>query len=237
MSRNHRRLVSIIGAMTVGICVTAGEVRIPVGAGMGGVMLVEPVQSIKELREAGIVFQQLDYSCGSAALATLLTSYLNQAYSEQYIINFILRTGDARKIMIRKGFSLLDLKRFAEAHGISAFGYALDYQSLLELHCPVLVPLSRKDLDMRHFVVFRGANADRVFLADPAIGRRTMTIAEFCREWEPQVGMVFSVPGPPPPAQHDLAVNAQDAIYLNGENIRSLVQQSVLRYIHDAKSF
>jgi len=213
------------------------EIRLPLGAYGTGAVITAPVRSIKELREEGITLQKLDYSCGSAALSTLFTAYLDQPFSEQEIIDFIVRNGDMKKITVRNGFSLLDLKRFAESHGVKATGYALDFESLLELQCPVLVPLYRKEADMRHFVIFRGADAERVFLADPAMGRRTIYRSEFEAQWTPRVGMVFSRPDSPPPADHGLALGGSDGAYLSNETLHLVIRQSVVRYIHQANEF
>ncbi len=217
--------------------VMAGEVRVAMGSYGTGTTLVLPVASAKEVKERGVILQRLDYSCGSAALATLFTSYLNQPYSESEIIDFIVRTGNMQKIIVRRGFSLLDLKRFAEAHGISATGYALDYDSLLDFKCPVLLPLYQAETKMRHFVIFRGATEDRVFLADPALGRRTMMRSEFERMWNPRVGMVFTHPGVPPAAHTPLALGPADDVYLSSACLRAVVDQTISDAIHEAKEF
>ncbi|MHB9023380.1 MAG: C39 family peptidase [Armatimonadota bacterium] len=230
-------VMSLVGAIRA-FPACAGEVRIALGPFGRDVAISQEVRSIKEIREEGITLQRLDYSCGSAALATLFTSYLRQPYSEGEIIEFILRTGDINKIAVRKGFSLLDLKRFAEAHGITTTGYALDYPSLVEFQCPVLLPLYHADTKMRHFVIFRGAVGDRVFLADPAIGRRTVPRAEFEHEWEPKVGLVLEHPGMPSAGQNTpLGIHSEDATYLSTDSLRAIIWKSVVDYIHSPNEF
>ncbi len=215
---------------------TAGEVRIPVGP-MANIELTVEVRSMKEMRETGITLQQRDYSCGSAALATLFTSYLGQPYSELEVIDFIAKSTDLQKVAARRGFSLLDLKRFAEAHGVQATGYALDFDSLCELEGPVLVPLYHKETDMRHFVIFRGVIGNRVFLADPAIGRQTMFRGEFEALWNPRVGMVFNHAGMPPAADSPLGLHPDDELFLSADSIRAVVLQSAIQFIHHADEF
>ena len=215
----------------------AGEVRLPIGSNGGYATVATDVKSVKELREDGITLQKLDYSCGSAALSTIFTSYLDLPYSEADIIDFIVRNGDVQKILVRKGFSLLDLKNFADQHGVAATGYALEFNDLVELQCPVLVPLYRPKQNMRHFVIFRGATEDRVFLADPAVGRRTMLRSEFEEAWIPKVGMVFNHPGMPPAEQTLLGFDPMDGAYLPSDNLRAVVYQSVITYIHQANEF
>jgi hypothetical protein len=56
----------------------------------------------------------------------------------------------------------------------------LDLNDLIE-HAPILVPINA--LGYNHFVVFRGVMGNRVLVADPAWGNRTMTIDKFQRMW------------------------------------------------------
>ena len=56
----------------------------------------------------------------------------------------------------------------------------LDLHDLIE-RAPIMVPINA--LGYNHFVVFRGIMGDRVLVADPAWGNRTMTIDKFQRMW------------------------------------------------------
>ena len=56
----------------------------------------------------------------------------------------------------------------------------LDFNELVE-RAPVMVPVNA--LGYNHFVIFRGVLGDRVLLADPAWGNRTMTRDKFERMW------------------------------------------------------
>ena len=53
-----------------------------------GVVLRQPVRSVKELREENVVIQRLDYSCGSAALATIFSYYFGDPVSEPEVIEY-----------------------------------------------------------------------------------------------------------------------------------------------------
>ena len=108
----------------------AGEVRIPIGPFSGGCAVTANVKSLKEMHEEGIVRQRLDFSCGAAATATILTSYLGEPCTEQEIINYIVAHNNARELIIRQGFSLLDLKKYAESKGIQGVGYRLTFELL-----------------------------------------------------------------------------------------------------------
>jgi len=56
----------------------------------------------------------------------------------------------------------------------------LDLSDLIE-RAPIMVPVNA--LGYNHFVVFRGVMGNRVLVADPAWGNRTMTIDKFQRMW------------------------------------------------------
>jgi predicted double-glycine peptidase len=199
----------------------ATELQVPIGGASGiGLTVRQQVSSVDELRKQGIAVQQLDYSCGSAALATLFNSYLQQPVTEQEIIGYILTNGDLRKIVERHAFSLLDLKRFAQSRGVEAEGYSLSFDDLVELHLPVLVPIILRDY--KHFVIFRGARDDRVYLADPSFGRWTTSRVEFERMWNPRVGLAVWRKDRPASAGNPLALTKEDDIYVSHESASSL---------------
>jgi len=147
--------------------------------------------TLKELRDQYVVKQQLDYSCGAAALATLMGYYYGENTSEKEILELLntrLQTMSeedrARKTSI--GFSLLDLKVVAQQKGYQAAGFKLSVDQLPQLLAPVIVHL--RPLGYYHFAVLRGVAGDRVYLADPARGNLRMSIERFLDEWH---GLVF----------------------------------------------
>ncbi len=155
-----------------------------------GVSISKPVKNFKQLKTQHVVKQSLDYSCGPAALATLFNYFFDEKITENEIIKTMLVTVDLEKVKERKGFSLLDLKKFAETKGYEVVGYKMDLDYLVELNKPVLVPVRIKDYS--HFIIFRGLIDDRVFLADPALGKMTMKVEKFTSLWENGVGLVLS---------------------------------------------
>ncbi|MEE9543712.1 MAG: C39 family peptidase, partial [Thermodesulfobacteriota bacterium] len=157
---------------------------------IGGIAIEKEIKSLREINISNVVTQKYDYSCGSAAMATLL-SYFGDTVEEREIIDKILKIGDIDKIIKRKGFSLLDLKRFAEGRGYKAEGYRADFLSDLEkLKTPVLLPITINNY--KHFVIFRGVSGDRVFLADPAKGNVTLPFYQFEKFWFDNVFLVVS---------------------------------------------
>lgn len=143
------------------------------------------VTSLLEIRHANVVIQKWDLSCGAAALATILRYQYGEPVTEKDVAIALMRRQVYIKhpelIRIRQGFSLLDLKRYADLTGHLGAAYGnMGMKDLLRME-PVMVPI--KVLGYNHFVVFRGAAANRVLLADPAWGNRTMLLSDFMNSW------------------------------------------------------
>lgn len=155
------------------------------------------LRSILDLRDEKVVRQEWDLTCGAAAVATLMTYQFGDPVSERDAALGMLRTGNVRLVKARLGFSLLDLKRFAASRGFEAAGYAnLSITELLAM-APAIVPIRVHNFG--HFVVLRGRQGDRLLLADPAFGNRTMTVGSFQHAWPSGVGFVLRRPNEPTP--------------------------------------
>jgi uncharacterized protein len=174
-----------------------------------------PVRSLLEMRHANVVIQQWDISCGAAALATVLTYQLDHPISEKQVAQGMLRRTDPLRVRHRGGFSLLDMKRYAESRGFHAEGYArLSLENLRKL-APLIVPVNLEGYD--HFVVFRGIAAGRAVLADPGFGNRTVALDEFEQAWNGRIGFVVqprrASPGNRiPPRKTDLLAVQDEAV-------------------------
>ncbi len=57
------------------------------------------------------------------ALTTLLNGYVGTRLTEQQTMNGLLRFGEYNRIVERRSFSLLDMKRFVTALGLESGGY------------------------------------------------------------------------------------------------------------------
>jgi uncharacterized protein len=154
-----------------------------------GIAFAGPVRSLQEVRQDGVVIQNWDTSCGAAALATVLTYGLNDPVSEREVARGMLKMTEPLKVKYRGGFSLLDMKHFAELRGYKGEGYRdLTLDGLLQLNSPI-VPIVQYGYP--HFVVVRGLDsAGRVKLADPGFGNRTMSVRKFTSAWQGGVGFV-----------------------------------------------
>lgn len=145
--------------------------------------------SLLEQRQRHVVVQQWDLSCGAAALATLMNYQHGEAFTEKAVAESMLARVDPLTVRIKGGFSLLDMKRFAQRHGYRGRGYLQLQFAQLRALTPAIVPVDTGGY--RHFVIVRGAVADSVLLADPAFGNRRMTTEDFLHAW--LAGIAFVV--------------------------------------------
>lgn len=156
---------------------------------------VKPIRTLKELRDEGVVRQRWDMSCGAAALSTILTYDFNDNTPEAAIVVWILHRINPVRVRARGGFSLLDLKHFAQARGYSAEGFSgMSIQDLASQKSSVITPIHFKGFD--HFVVVKGIVGDRIILADPGFGNVTMRTSRFAKMWKN--GIVFMINPPDP---------------------------------------
>lgn len=140
------------------------------------------------MRDRGMVRQALDYSCGAAALATILTYGFDDPVGEREILLEVLTpmSGEQEAAVRKEGLSLLDLQRVAETRGYKARGFRLGPEFLAELDRPVIVFI--KPGGYNHFAVLKGIRGDRVFLADPARGNIRMPAYRFLEGWLDETG-------------------------------------------------
>ena len=146
-------------------------------------------------RDANVIKQRYDYSCGSAALATLLHFGFGESITERDVLAEVFATLSETDKTQRtsEGLSLLDLQRVAQARGYRAQGFRLLPEHLPLLRGPVIVFI--KPFGYEHFAVLRGTKSDRVFLADPSRGNLRQPAYRFLDDWldEDGKGVVFVV--------------------------------------------
>ena len=83
----------------------------------------------------------------------------------------------------RDGSNALYVKKTAEKYGLSGKGYQMTADELRGLRPPFLV-----FWELNHFLVVEGIGRDRVYLNDPASGRRSVSLEEFTESY---AGIVF----------------------------------------------
>jgi len=146
----------------------------------GGARFHIPATSLKEIRYRSTLRQQYDFSCGSAALATMLTHHYGRPFAEQAVFEQMYLHGDRDKIR-RDGFSMLDMQRFLAGQGLRADGFRLPLARLAEAGLPAIVLVA--DKGYHHFVVVKGLADGRVLIGDPSSGTRAMSQAAFDTIW------------------------------------------------------
>jgi predicted double-glycine peptidase len=138
------------------------------------------VTSLKEAKFKTTTRQQYDFSCGSAAVATLLTHHYNYPVNEQSVFEEMFEKGDQVKIR-REGFSLLDIKTYLAAHKFQADGFELPLKKLLDSGLPAIVLIAENGY--HHFVVIKGLRDGRLLMGDPATGTHAVSQQSFEDVW------------------------------------------------------
>lgn len=167
-------------AMSVAPAAAQGTFNLPGGAA------ALRITSLRDMPYRTVVRQQYDYSCGSAALATLLQHHYGRAVSEATIFQDMYAAGDQAKIR-KVGFSLLDMKRYlAASQGLVADGFRWTIDDLKRSRSPALALI--KVGSYRHFVLIKGVRNGKILVGDPAQGLKLYSEADFARVWN---GVVF----------------------------------------------
>ena len=157
-------------------------------------LAANPVFSIYEQRNQLVVRQNFDLSCGAAALATLLVFQHGETLSERDVaiglVSRDLYLENPDIIKSRQGFSLFDMSRYVDSLGYQGDGFGqLRFEDLADM-APIILAMDFSGY--RHFVVYRGHLGNRILLADPAYGLRTMKLSRFIQSWIefPELGRV-----------------------------------------------
>lgn len=180
-------------ALTMWLALGAGAAELPMPVGGGSYAL--PVTSLQAARFRSTVRQEHDFSCGSAAVATLLTWHYDTPVSEQEVFSAMYTSGDQQTIR-REGFSLLDMKRYLARRGFIADGYLQPLDKLAQAGYPAIVRIVENGY--LHFVVIKGIDGERVLLGDPAGGTRAMRRDAFEVVWPDKLLFVIhNWPGQP----------------------------------------
>jgi uncharacterized protein len=138
------------------------------------------VKSIKELKYRAVVRQQFDFSCGSAAVATLLTYHYRSPVSEQDAFVAMYQKGNQANIQ-RAGFSLLDMKTYLDAIGFPSVGLYASLDDLERAGIPAIALIEVNGY--KHFVVIKGIKNGELMVGDPAAGLKVYRRADFEKLW------------------------------------------------------
>ena len=197
-----------------------------------GLCIHKSVRTFKDLKEEHAVRQKYDFSCGAAALATMLRHYYKLNVNEESVVTYIIhkhgKEEAIRRYKEKQGFSLLDLKTAAASVGFKSVAYSeMTLADLVDLKVPAIVPIRTRTFD--HFVVFRGVREDRVFLADPIMGNSTMKAGNFVDAWRNGIGMVLKSKNGLVPA--DWQPEATTTGFVSQDMTRSFLQAAEIGFV------
>ena len=178
------------------------------------------VYSWQALKERNVVMQGRDYSCGAAALATLIRYYWGDDVGEADVLEAILASlsQEQLKDRVENGLSMTDLRKAAVAGGYQATMGRRSLAQMAELRVPVIVRIEKNDYE--HFVVFRGLANDRVFLADPIRGNVRVSFSEFARQWPDRAILVVAKPGADLPTDAPLLLRQHGPVQPELQTVR-----------------
>lgn len=181
------------------------------------------VKPLAEQQFKNIVHQAYDYSCGSAALTTVLNGYLGRQFSERQVMDGLLKFGETEKIVQRRGFSLLDMKRLTTALGHPSGGYKGKFDDLKKLDHPAIVPIHYGGF--KHFVVVKKYKEGRIFVADPALGNISFPEERFKQIWDNNVMFIVFPNGFKPQSQ--LELTEADMRFVDDQTITRLAFEEI----------
>lgn len=183
--------------------------------------------SWRELQRRNVVIQQFDYSCGPAAVATILRYYWEDNVTEKQILETLVKILTPAEIKedMKKGTSITDLRRASVAMGyLSSIG-TMTFEQLTQSKIPVVVPVKVNKFD--HFVVFRGMVDGRVYLADPVHGNVRPTVAEFCQQWNKNAVLAVIKKGQKPRDYSPLSIRLDEVML--GETTKQWLDKELPR--------
>ena len=145
------------------------------------------VQSYQEQLFGDVFRQQYDFSCGSAAVASLLKFHYGIEAKESTIFEYMFEHGNQEKIE-QQGFSMLDMKKYLVSLGLDADGYNIPLDKFRQLRIPAITIVNFDGY--MHFVVIKGMNSKDVILGDPSRGTMLMPIDDFKHYYKGSVLLV-----------------------------------------------
>lgn len=168
--------LALLVAMLPSATVTAGALNITNPFGSFNMH----AKSLQEMRWDSVIRQKYDFSCGSAAVATLLTYHYNLPTDEEEVFQAMIAVGDRAKIQ-QNGFSMLDMKRYMDQRGLRTDGFNITLDKLIKIGLPGITLLNTQGY--KHFVVVKGLDQNHVLIADPAVGSVVVPRAYFETIW------------------------------------------------------
>jgi len=161
---------------------TEGAVHseVSVSSGQKGNTVNVGLVSWRDIPFQSVERQAYDYSCGSAAVATLMTYAYNMPRSEKAVFKDMFDLGNQEKIR-REGFSMLDMSRYMNTQGLKAKGYRITLESIERNKVPFVALVNNNGYN--HFVVVKTVTPSHVLVGDPNNGNIDYTRRDFEKIW------------------------------------------------------
>lgn len=131
------------------------------------------INTWKYYRDRNIVKQNLDHSCAAASVATILNYYYGISTTEEEILASMNKEN--------RMASFYDIAEVLPKYGFFGVGYAISFDQLINIKIPVIVHTRNRGIE--HFSVLKGIDKDVIMIADPSLGNRTYSKAEFLKIW------------------------------------------------------
>ena len=177
------------------------------------------VVSYRDLPFRTVVRQQYDFSCGSAAVATLLRYHYGRDVGESSIFKAMYVIGNQRNIR-RHGFSLADIQNYLKTQGLRSDGYRMPLERYAQANVPAIVVV--RVGQYKHFVVVKGIEGGRVLVGDSALGLKSYSIVDFKAMWD---GLIFVI--------HDDGPTSGQHNFNNGREWAMLPRSDLPTILHD----
>ena len=187
------------------------------------------IEPYSEFKYKHVVRQAYDFSCGSAALVTILNYDLGLKLTEQQAMEGMLERGEKEKIIERRGFSLLDMKRYVASIGAESAGFRAEVKDLTTLDHPAIVPITYAGA--KHFVVLRGIRDGLVYVADPSAGNIVFSVKEFSTLWDRNT-LFMVYPPKDRPAIGQLALSDQELGVFDMDRVKDRTNLQTLGNAH-----
>ena len=150
-----------------------------------GLTWASPPASYRELRYEGVVGQTEWFTCGPAALSTLLSKYYGlENASEGELLELSVKAMEGADSNIEEsGVTALALMHVANAQGVAAKGFSVTMDELKTYFesngLPLLIHVTKPEL---HYVIAVGIVNDQIVLADPSFGRKIIPFSSLVYE-------------------------------------------------------
>lgn len=210
-------------ALATGLPLPADAGRVGIHSAAGGQFQVA-VTSLKEARFKTVLRQRYDFSCGSAALASLLSFHYDRPTTEEDVFAAMYQLGDKERIH-RAGFSLLDMKGYLEAQGLRSDGFRVGLDKLEAAGVPAITLINTGGY--KHFVLIKGVRGDEVIVGDPAAGVRVYRRDAFVAMWE---GIAFIIRDEPELARRHFNSPRDWAVRVKAPVGTALTRQSLASF-------